>query len=62
MRRKIVNLHSEKPNPPRFCDAVYENGKVFLEVKNIKTPTRILWKDLEFQMKNFSEEVKNGTA
>ena len=36
MRKKIFNLHSEKNQPPRFCDAVYEDGSVYLEIKNVK--------------------------
>lgn len=54
MRKKILNLHSDKPNPPRFCDAVRgKDGKIYLEVKNVKNATRILWQDVQFQMKDF---------
>ena len=63
MRKKILNLHSDKPNPPRFCDAVCdEDGKIFLEVKNKKTVSRILWQDVQFQMKDFGEETANEPA
>ena len=32
----IRNLHSDKPIPPRFCDVVIEDGKIFLEKKTDK--------------------------
>lgn len=32
MRRQILNLHSNKPQPPRFCDVIVEGEKVTLEL------------------------------
>ena len=31
----IRNLHSDKQVPPRFCDVVIDNGKVYLEKNGI---------------------------
>lgn len=36
----IRNLHSDKPIPPRFCDVVIEDGKIFLEKKTDKNAVR----------------------
>lgn len=33
IKKSIRNLHSDKQVPPRFCDVVIDNGKVFLEKK-----------------------------
>ena len=58
MRKKIYDLHSDNPQPPRFCDAIQEaDGKVYLEVKDKRTKrkTRILWQDVQCQMKDFAE-------
>lgn len=47
----IRNLRSDKQVPPRFCDVVIENDKVFLEKKTEKNKyERILWKDVVYQV------------
>lgn len=32
----IRDLHSSKPNKPRFCDVLVENGQIYLEKKSDK--------------------------
>jgi len=50
-KHPIRNLHSNKPMPPRFCDVVFEDGKVFLEVKTDKNKfEKIPWKDVVVQV------------
>ena len=42
----IRNLHSDKPIPPRFCDVVIEDGKIFLEKKTDKKQfEKIPWEE-----------------
>ena len=53
----IRNLHSDKPIPPRFCDVVIEDGKIFLEKKTDKTIT-----DIDEMMQVLEEVRKNGYA
>ncbi len=65
MRKKIYNLHSDKAQPPRFCDAVREpDGRVYLEVKHkkAKTISRILWQDVQCQMEDFAEANDKTSA
>lgn len=57
MRKKIFNLHSEKNQPPRFCDAVYEDGSVYLEIKNVKQ-AKIPLKDFTYQVNGFLADIK----
>lgn len=40
IKTPIRNLHSDKLVPPRFCDVVIEDGKVFLEKSWIRTSTK----------------------
>ena len=47
----IRNLHSDKPIPPRFCDVVIEDGKIFLEKKTDKKQfEKIPWEDVVYQV------------
>lgn len=47
----VRNLHSNKQVPPRFCDVVIDNGKVFLETKtDKKTFEQIPWEDVVYQV------------
>ena len=47
----IRDLHSPKPNKPRFCDVLIEDGKVYLEKKNDKKEyEKILWDDVVYQV------------
>lgn len=65
MRKKILDLHSDKSQAPRFCDAIREpDGRVYLEVKDkgTKKKSRILWQDVLFQMKNFAEATSKTPA
>lgn len=51
IKRPIRNLHSDKPTPPRFCDVVIEDGKVFLEKKSDKNKyEKIPWEDVVYQV------------
>lgn len=50
-KKPIRDLHSTKPLPPRFCDVILEEGKVFLEKKSDKNKyERILWEDVVYQV------------
>ena len=56
MRRQILNLHSSKPQPPRFCDVIVEGEKVTLEVKQDKNKIETIpWDDLVYQVKAAKE-------
>ncbi len=47
----IRNLHSDKMIPPRFCDVIIEDGKIFLEMKTDKKHfEKILWEDVVYQV------------
>ena len=51
IKTPIRNLHSDKLVPPRFCDVVIEDGKVFLEKKLDKNKyERIPWEDVVYQV------------
>jgi hypothetical protein len=51
IKRPIRNLHSDKSTPPRFCDVVIEDGKVFLEKKSDKNKyEKIPWEDVVYQV------------
>ncbi len=50
IKKPIRNLHSDKDMPPRFCDVVIENGKVFLEKKTNKKYEQIPWEDVVHQV------------
>lgn len=57
IKRPIRNLHSDKPTPPRFCDVVIEDGKVFLEKKSDRNKyEKIPWEDVVYQV----ETAKTG--
>lgn len=47
VKKPIRNLHSTKQVPPRFCDVIIEDDKIFLEKK---TDKKILWDDVVFQV------------
>lgn len=36
VKRAIRDLHSERQTPPRFCDVVIEDDKIYLEYKKDK--------------------------
>ena len=47
----IRDLHSSKPNKPRFCDVLVENGQIYLEKKSDKNKyEKILWDDVVYQV------------
>ncbi len=51
MRRAIVNLHSDKQHPPRFCDVIVDGQDVLLEVKKDKDRYEsIPWEDVVYQV------------
>ena len=51
LRRQIYNLHSDKQQPPRFCDVIVEDDDVKLEVKNDKGKLEsIPWDDVVYQV------------
>lgn len=51
LRRQIYNLHSDKQQPPRFCDVIVEGNNVKLEVKNDKGKLEsIPWEDVVYQV------------
>ena len=55
----IRNLHSDKPIPPRFCDVVIEDGKIFLEKKTDKKQfEKIPWKDVVYQVETAKSAQK----
>ena len=55
----IRNLHSDKPIPPRFCDVVIEDGKIFLEKKTDKKQfEKIPWEDVDYQVETAKSAQK----
>ena len=55
----IRNLHSDKPIPPRFCDVVIEDGKIFLEKKtDKKQKEKIPWEDVVYQVETAKSAQK----
>lgn len=50
MRRQIRDLQSEGQMPTRFCDAVVEEGKIYLEQKINKRYVKIAWEDVVYQV------------
>ena len=55
----IRNLHSDKPIPPRFCDVVIEDGKIFLEKKMDKKQfEKIPWEDVVYQVETAKSAQK----
>lgn len=55
----IRNLHSDKPIPPRFCDVVIEDGKIFLEKKTDKKQfEKIPWEDVVCQVETAKSAQK----
>ena len=55
----IRNLHSDKPIPPRFCDVVIEDGKIFLEKKTDKKQSeKIPWEDVVYQVETAKSAQK----
>ena len=55
----IRNLHSDKPIPPRFCDVVIEDGKIFLEKKTDKQQfEKIPWEDVVYQVETAKSAQK----
>lgn len=55
----IRNLHSDKPIPPRFCDVVIEDGKIFLEKKTDKKQLeKIPWEDVVYQVETAKSAQK----
>lgn len=50
-RTTIRNLHSGRPVPPRFCDAVVEGEQIYLERKKEKGGyDKIPWDDVVYQV------------
>ena len=55
----IRNLHSDNPIPPRFCDVVIEDGKIFLEKKTDKKQfEKIPWEDVVYQVETAKSAQK----
>ena len=55
----ISNLHSDKPIPPRFCDVVIEDEKIFLEKKTDKKQfEKIPWEDVVYQVETAKSAQK----
>ena len=55
----IRNLHSDKPIPPRICDVVIEDGKIFLEKKTDKKQfEKIPWEDVVYQVETAKSAQK----
>lgn len=51
IKRPIRNFHSAKSVPPRFCDVIIENDKIYLEKKTEKNKyEKISWEDVVFQV------------
>ena len=57
-RIAIRNYTSLNPNPQRFCDAVYEDGELYLEKKENKNYVKIPWEDVKYQVENFKRNIK----
>ena len=51
MRKQIYNLHSDKQQPPRFCDVIVEGEEVKLEIKTDKGKYECIpWDDVVYQV------------
>lgn len=51
VKRPIRDLHSNRQMPPRFCDVVIEDGKIYLEQKKDKNKyVKISWEDVVYQV------------
>ena len=51
LRKQIYNLHSDKQQPPRFCDVIVEGKEVKLEIKTDKGKYEsIPWDDVVYQV------------
>ena len=61
MERMMIYDYSEgKPKPTRICDAVYEDGSVYLEIKNVKQ-AKIPLRDFAYQINGFLADIKKKT-
>jgi hypothetical protein len=56
-RVAIRNYGSLDPNPQRFCDAVYEDGELYLEKKENKKYVKIPWEDVKYQVEKFEKNI-----
>ena len=56
VRKPILNLHSDKSSPPRFCDVEVDKGKTYLAIKKDKKIERILWEDVVYQVNAANSE------
>lgn len=54
IRKPIRDLHCESSVPPRFCDAIIDSGRIFLELKVMRNGrsaiSRIRWEDVVLQV------------
>ena len=55
MHKAIVDLHSDKLKPPRFCDVEIKDNKTYLIKKIGKNYERILWEDVVYQVEAAQE-------
>ena len=50
-QRAILNLHSDKQHPPRFCDVVVDDqGNIELVKKDKDQYEKIPWNDVVYQV------------
>ena len=57
IKKPILNLHSDRPSPPRFCDVEIDSeGKKYLAIKKDKKIERILWEDVVYQVEAAGSE------
>lgn len=61
MKKPIRNLHSNKEVPPRFCDVVIDDGRIYLEKKEKNIYEKIPWEDVTHQVNIAISEYKNET-
>lgn len=51
VKRPIRDLHSDRQTPPRFCDVVIDDDKIYLEQKKDKNKyVKISWEDVVYQV------------
>ncbi len=59
VKRPIRDLHSDRQMPPRFCDVVIEDDKIYLEYKKDKNKyVKIPWEDVVYQVEAAKEDSK----
>ncbi len=60
-RKAILNLRSNKPQAPRFCDVIVEGEKVTLEVKQDKDKVETVdLEDLLYQVEVAKDIAKQN--